>query len=74
VTIGGKSYDFTVPDTGTDLRLFPRLLAGMAPAVASVPQAVVNGGGVAVAKWVTAAQWSDIAPGDPDTTYFVKPS
>jgi hypothetical protein len=74
VTIGVDDFEIDVPESASPIELWPLLLAGMASPAAAVPMAVVNGGGVAIIKWLTQAEWALIAPGDPETTYLVKPT
>lgn len=70
---GGLSaeYQITIPESSTPIQLWPLLEAGAPQAPEIAGRYVINAGGVARAQWISQANWSAIAPGDPDTTYYV---
>lgn len=72
VRIDGIAHPIDIPDSGTTVRLGPLIEAGI-PQDDAGPRYVINGGGVAILRWLTQAEWAAIAPGDPNTTYYVKP-
>ncbi|QRY62763.1 hypothetical protein JVX90_00350 [Gordonia sp. PDNC005] len=70
VQIGMMQYAFTVPQSSAPVRLWPLVDAGMPQPPVGSPGFIRNGGGVAIAKAVTAAQYATLTV-DPATLYVI---
>lgn len=73
VRIGMVEYAIDIPDSGTPVRLWPLIEAGLPVVPAEQAHAVVNGGGVARAQRITESAYLALAAKDPETLYVVVP-
>ncbi|WP_330253157.1 hypothetical protein OG874_00630 [Nocardia sp. NBC_00565] len=74
VRIGQRAYLIDIPDSGTPVRLWPLIEAGLPIPPEQEATAVINGGGVARVQAMTAAEYSDLTSSttpDPGSTFFV---
>lgn len=71
VRVGLQSYGITIPDSGTPIRLWPLIEAGMPIPPAQEATAVRNGGGVARAQRITESAYLALTTPDPETLYVV---
>lgn len=74
VRIGLRAYLIDIPDSSTPIRLWPLVLAGLPVPPAEEAAAVRNGGGVALIRVLTEAQYSALTSRDPETLYVVVPN
>lgn len=71
VRFGGRGYEIEIPDSPTDVQLWPLIEAGLPVSPAEMATAVVNGGGVARAVRITESAYSALVTPDPETLYVV---
>ncbi|MEV0357089.1 hypothetical protein AB0H71_13610 [Nocardia sp. NPDC050697] len=71
VSVGLKTYHIEIPDWPTSIRLSPLIAAALPVAPAEEIGAVRNGGGVAIAKRHTLAEYEALPSIDPETLYVV---
>lgn len=71
VRIGQRLYSIEIPDSGTPVRLWPLIEAGLPIPPTEEATAVRNGGGVARIQRITEAEYSALVTPDPETLYVV---
>ena len=74
VTIGQRSFNITIPDSGTPVRLWPLVEAGLPVPPEQEATAVINGGGFVRGEVMTAAEYSALTSSttpDPGSMFFV---
>lgn len=74
VRIGQRAYNITIPDSGTPVRLWPLVLAGLSVAPTEEASAVINGGGFAIGQVMTAVDYATLTSTttpDPGSMFFV---
>lgn len=73
VRIGQTAFNIEIPDSGTPVRLWPLVEAGMPVAPAQEATAVINGGGIARVQKITESAYAALVTPDPETEYSVVP-
>lgn len=71
VRIGQRTYAIEIPDSGTPVRLWPLIEAGLPIPAAEEATAVRNGGGIARAQRITTSAYAALVTPDPETLYAV---
>lgn len=74
VRIGLRTYSIEIPDSPTPIRLLPLVEAGLPIPPTEEASAVRNGGGVALIRVLTEAQYAALTSRDPETLYVVVPN
>ncbi len=74
VRIGQTAYYITIPDSGTPIRLWPLIQAGLPLPPAEAAEAVRNGGGFVMGQVMTAAEYAALVSTttpDPGSVFLV---
>lgn len=71
VQIGAGSYNITIPESGSPIRLWPLIDAALPTPAVDISGFVHNGGGVARIQALTAAEYSALEAPDPATFFVV---
>lgn len=73
VRIGQRSFNITIPDSNTPVRLMPLIEDELPTAPPQLGTAVVNGGGIARVQKITESAYAALITPDPETEYSVIP-
>lgn len=71
VSVGHRNFQIEIPDSGTAVRLWPLIQAGLPIPPSEEASAVRNGGGVARIQRITESAYLALATPDPETLYVV---
>ncbi|WP_159840228.1 hypothetical protein [Nocardia sp. CY41] len=73
VRIGMDTYNITIPESATPVRLWPLIETGLPAPPTLVGAYVVNGGGIARVQKLTESEYAALTLPDPETEYSVVP-
>ncbi|WP_280317314.1 phage upper tail fiber protein [Nocardia wallacei] len=71
VSVGHRRFQIEIPDSGTPVRLWPLIHAGLPIPPAEEASAVRNAGGVARIQRITESAYLALTTPDPETLYVV---